>query len=146
MPQDPPGDGGGRGEECLAFSFETAGPVTQIQISGGQRDETRKVKYLRETVCSLESYLFFLLSLSLPSPCSGQRHQRLDEQETGAARALHGGDHGDLLLAVLAAVRHHGSGGHVRTSGPGDARGQHHPLRLGQDQHGHQSCHLRLHE
>lgn len=76
----------------------------------------------------------------------GERDQRIGEQEARAARAVHGGDYGHLLPPVLAAVRDHGPAGHLRAAGPGHARGQHHPLIAGQDEHGHQPCHLCLHE
>lgn len=76
----------------------------------------------------------------------GQWYQYIDEQETGAACAIHGGDYGDLLPVVLAAVRHHGPAGHLRSAWPGHTRGEHHPVSPGQDEYGHQPGHLCLHE
>lgn len=90
--------------------------------------------------------VIFILFPFASSSSSGQRHQRVDEQEAGAARALHGGDHGRLLSAVLAALRHHGPAGHLRPTRPGHPGSQHHPVGPGQDEHGHQPSHLRLHE
>lgn len=79
-------------------------------------------------------------------PPAGEWDQRVAEQEARAARPAHGGDHGDLLPALLDAVRDHGTVGHLRAARPGHARGEHHPLGPGQDEHRHQPGHLRLHE
>lgn len=81
-----------------------------------------------------------------PSLSPGQWYQCIDEKETGAACATHGGDYGDLLPVVLAAVRHHGPAGHLRSAWPGHTWGEHHPVSPGQDEYGHQPNHLCLHE
>lgn len=80
------------------------------------------------------------------SPSLGQWHQCIDEQETRAAGAFHGCDYGDLLPVVLAAIWHHGTAGHLWSAWLCHARGEHHPINPGQDEHGRQPCHLCLHE